>query len=137
MGMTNYLEEQLGTHIFRDGTYTPPTTLYMALLTTLPTSDECDDEVELATASYDRVAYGPSDAAWSAPVAGDGKFYNMFSIIFPTPGEDWGTIVGWCFYDADTGGNPLFFSALASNKNVPDGAPAPEFNPGAVSFTFD
>ncbi len=139
MGMTNYLEEQLGAHLFRDGTFAKPTTLYMGLFTTLPTTDAGDDGVEEAAASYDRVAYGPSDTHWAAPVGGNGEFYNSFSIIFPTPQEDWGTIVGWGLFDADlsTGGNLLIFSPLAANKNVPDGAPAPEFNPGAVKFTLD
>lgn len=139
MGMTNYLEEQLGMHLFRTGTYTAPTELHMGLFTTMPTSDVGDDGVEVAAASYDRVLYGPSDSAWSAPVDGNGEFYNLFSIIFPTPQEDWTTIVGWGLWDADlvTGGNLLVFSPLASDKNVPNGAPAPEFNPGAIKFTFD
>lgn len=138
MGMTDYLEEQMGTHLFRTGTYVKPTTLYMLLFTTLPTTGAAIDGVECAAASYDRVPYGPSDAAWAAPVGGNGEFYNLFSIIFPTPQENWGTIVGWGLADADlaTGGNLLIFSALASNKNVPNGAPAPEFNPGAVKFTL-
>ena len=139
MGMTNYLEEQLGNHLFRAGTFVKPTELYMGLFTTLPTDDAGTGGVEEAAASYDRVLYGPSDTHWAAPVGGNGEFYNLFSIIFPTPQEDWGTIVGWGLWD-DTllgGGNLLIFHALAANKNVPNGAPAPEFNPGAVKFTLD
>jgi len=139
MGMTNWLEEQLGTHLFRAGTFNKATGLYMGLFTTLPTTDVGDDGVECVAASYDRVLYGPSDTHWAAPVAGNGEFYNLFSIIFPTPAEDWTTIVGWGLWDADlaTGGNLWIFQALAANKNVPNGAPAPEFNPGAVKFTLD
>ena len=139
MGMTNYLELQLGTHMFRTESFAKPSGLYLGLFTVLPTNDAGEGGTELATASYDRVSYGPSDAAWSAPVDGNGEFYNLFSVIFPTPQEDWGTVVGWGLFDADlaTGGNLLVFSALAANKNVPDGAPAPEFNPGAIKFTFD
>lgn len=136
MGMTDYLEEQLGTHLFRDGSYTKPTSLHLGLYTTLPTLDDGSDGVEEAAASYARVQYGPADAAWSLPVGGDGRFYNLYSIVFPTPQEDWGTIVGWGLWDAATGGNLLIFSAIAANKNVPYGAPAPEFNPGAVTFTL-
>ena len=80
MGMTNYLEEQLGNHIFRAGTYTPPTNLYLALFTTLPDNDAGENGVEVIAVSYDRVLYGPSDEAWSAPVDGNGEFYNIFSI---------------------------------------------------------
>jgi len=139
MGMTNYLEEQIGGHLFRTSTMAKPTSLHLALFTALPTTDAGSDGVECAAASYDRVSYGPADAAWTAPVDGNGEFYNNYSIVFPTPQEDWGTIVGWGLFDADleTGGNLLIFSAIAANKNVPNGAPAPEFNPGAIKFTLD
>jgi hypothetical protein len=139
MGMTDYLEQQLGNHLFRDAAFTKPTTLYMGLFTTLPTADDGTGGIECPAASYGRVAYGPSNTHWTEPVDGNGEFYNLFSIIFPTPQEDWGTIVGWGLFDADlaNGGNLLIFSPLASNKNVPNGAPAPEFNPGAVKFTFN
>jgi len=137
MGMTNYLEEQLGDHLFRDGTYAKPVSLHMGLFTTMPTTDAGDDGVEIAGASYARVSYGPSDSAWAEPVGGNGEFYNIFSIVFPTPAEDWGTVLGWGLFDAATGGNCLLFALLAASKNVPNGAPAPEFNPGAVKFTLD
>jgi hypothetical protein len=137
MGMTDYLEEQLGNHLFRSGTFAKPAEIHMGLFTTLPTADDGSGGVEIVGASYARVEYGPDDSAWAAPVGGNGEFYNVYSIVFPTPQEDWGTVVGWGLFDAATGGNLLLFAALASNKNVPNGAPAPEFNPGAVKFTLD
>ena len=146
MGMSNYLEEQIGGFLFRDGTFTKPTTLYFGLLTTLPTADDGTGLVECAGTYYDRVLYGPSDLHWSAPVDGNGQYANLFSIIFPKPPsiaegppEGWGTIVGWALWDDSlaNGGNYLISAPLGSNKNVPAGAPAPEFNPGAIKFTLD
>lgn len=134
MSATNWLEDALAKHIFRAGAALPqPTELHVALYTTLPAEDGTGG-VEPSAASYARVQYGPGSTYWSAPSNGDGTVKNEFAITFPSPTEDWGTIVGWGIYDES--GNLWFVNALAANKDVLAGNPAPEFNPGAMSVVI-
>lgn len=131
MSASNYLENALVEHLFRSGTaLSQPTTLEIALFTTLPDEDNLGG-VEPAAASYARVSYGPGAAYWSAPSAGDGRVANSFAITFPAPTEDWGTILGFGIFDQS--GNLLFVNSLAAPKDVLSGNPAPEFNPGALA----
>lgn len=131
MSASNYLENALAEHIFRAGTPLPqPTELHVALFTTMPDEDDVGG-VEPTAASYERVQYGPGASYWAAPVAGDGRVLNSFSITFPAPTEDWGEIAGFGIYDeAD---NLWFADSLAAPKDVLAGNPAPEFNPGALT----
>lgn len=132
---TNYLEEQLGTHILRTSSFTKPSTIYVALFTTLPGEDGTGG-VEVSGTGYARIQHGPSDATWAAPTGGNGAFSNAGSIQFGSPSANWGTIVGFGIFDAVSSGNLLLSSALTSNITISDGDPAPAFADGALTITF-
>lgn len=137
--MSNYLENKLIDHIFRDTAYSKPTTLYIALLTTNCvdsdtgtnlTSASGGTGVEVTGGSYARTAYNPSASAnWEATQGGvsgassgtGGLTSNNGVITFPTASSSWGTVSGIAVCDALTNGNILFHGALASSKTVGSG----------------
>jgi hypothetical protein len=123
---SDYLEGQLIAHIFRTATFTKPTVLAHALLTTLADDDDTGEfststGVEVTNAgSYARVDHPPLDANWAAPDAGDGVTSNVGDIEWATATGNWGTIVGVGITSSATYdvGNLLFHGALTVNKTV-------------------
>lgn len=133
--MSDYLEEIFIDHLLRTGTFSKPAAIYVALFTTA--QDDADSGgVEVAAASYNRIAVTQLDANWNAPAAGNGLTDNVSDITFDTPAENWGTIVGFGIYDAVTGGNLLIHGTLGTSKTVNNGDPAPKFSAGDLNLTF-
>jgi hypothetical protein len=123
--MSNYLEQQLLTHLFRTGTFTKPTTLYFALAS--GTLDETMDGtlggLEMANAgSYARASLAPSDANFSAvsEVAGSGETQNSASITFPQATADWGTATDVAVMDSGVygAGHILLLGKLQTSKLI-------------------
>lgn len=132
--MSDYLEVELRKHVFRTGSFTKPTALYVALFTANPT--DAGGGTEVNGGSYARVQRDPLDANWTAASATDGLTDNAAAITFPTPTANWGTITGFGIFDAATLGNLLIWGALAVQKTVNNGDPAPSFAAGALDITF-
>jgi len=132
--MSDWLENQIIDHIFRTGSFTKPSALFVALFTAAPT--DSGGGTEVAAASYARVQRDPLDANWDATSGSDGKTANSAIITFPTPAENWGTIVAIGVFDASTGGNLLFHMLQTPNKTVNNGDTAPSFAVGALTFTL-
>lgn len=123
--MSNYLEGELINLIFRTATYTKPATVVIALCTAAPTDASTGATIpEVASAfGYSRVTFGPADANWSAPIAGDGTTKNVTAITFPqASGGSWGTITYVAIVDSATygAGNMLFYGALTTPKIIDD-----------------
>ena len=134
---SNYLEEEIGKHLLRTGSWTKPTEIWVALFTTLPAEDGTGGtEVSTSATNYGRVQHGPSDATWAAPVGGNGQFSNLGTITFGTPSDDWGTVVGFGLYDDETSGNLLVAASLVLPVVVNDGDAAPEFAEGYLKITI-
>jgi hypothetical protein len=131
MSASNYLENLCIELLFRSGTIHQPTALKVALFLTMPGEDGVGG-AEPSAPSYARADAGPGATYWSAPVSGDGTTTNDIAIIFPTPVEDWGTVLGYGIYD-DLG-NLLILDTLAVSKEILAGDPAPIFSPGALSI---
>lgn len=129
-GFADYLENKLLDHIFTDGAYTPPATLYVALSTTTPT-DAGANFTEPANA-YARVATVAAD--WSA--SSGGSKTNTGALTFPTASGSWGTITYFGIYDASTSGNLLIWGALTAPVAVSTGQ-TPVFNASALVITLD
>ncbi len=130
---TDYLEQQIITHIFRTGSFTKPSALYIALVTALGSDSAAGTEV--SGGSYARVQRDPLDANWAAPGAG-GATNNIADLVFPTPTADWGTIVGVEIWDGPTGGaNRLYHGALTTPRTVNNGDPAPLFPASSLVVT--
>lgn len=131
--MSDYLEDELVKHVFRTGSFTKPTALYVALFTEAPT--DAGGGTEVTGTGYARINRAPLDANWDA--SADGLTANTAVITFGTPTANWGTVTHYALFDAVTSGNMLFHGALTSTKVVNNGDPAPTFPAGNLNFTFD
>jgi hypothetical protein len=145
-GMSDYLENKLIDFVFRGQTFTPPTTLYVALFTTAD-NDAGSTRVEVSGGAYARAAIASSAANWAAtngpgvttPASSGntGTTSNNNAIPFPTPTANWGTVQGIGIMDAATGGNELWYSPLSTPQTINNGQTAPQFNAAALSIQID
>lgn len=128
--MSDYLEGQLIDHVFRTNTFTKPTVLAFALLTTNAVDADTGQfttgtGVEVTNANaYARQDRPPLDANWDAPTAGDGLTDNAAALTFPTAsGGSWGTITGAAICSSTTydTGNMYLHGALTASKVIGDG----------------
>lgn len=132
--LSNYLKNQLRTHVFRTGSFAKPATLYVALFTVAPT--DAGGGTEVAGGAYARVQVGPADASWSAH-ATDGRTQNVAVVTFPVPSANWGTVTHMAIFDALAAGNMLAWQQLVTARVVNNGDPAPAFNATALDFQWD
>lgn len=107
--LSTYLKNKLNDGILRNVAYTFPTTVYLALFTTDPTNDNTGTEV--SGGSYVRLPI-----TFSASVGGSSS--NTTDIIFSTATIAWGNITHGGIFDALSGGNLLFHSALSTPKLI-------------------
>lgn len=148
--MTNFLENKLIDHLFRNVPYTAPATLHIGLFTAMPTSDGASAGTEVSTTgtNYARYALTSNTTNWAATDATgstaatsggtSGTTSNNTAITYNTPGAtNWGTVVGMGIWDASTGGNLLIFASLTASKTVNSGDAAPSFPAAALSFQVD
>lgn len=143
--ISDYLENKLIDFVFRGQTFTPPTTIYVALFTTSD-NDAGSTRVEVTGGGYARYAVTSSLANWAGTQAAlstvasngtSGTTSNNNVITFPSPTANWGTIQGIGLFDAVTGGNELFYGALTTPKAVNNGDSAPSFAASALSIQID
>jgi len=125
--MSNYLENALLNHVFRNTAMTSPTTVYVALYTSDPTDD--DTGAEVSGGGYERQA-----VTFSAP--SNGVISNSSTIIFPVATANWGTITHIGIKDASTGGNLLVYNAVIQPKTINAGDQV-IINAGELTITFD
>jgi len=123
--MSDYLEGALADHCTRTTNFTPPTTLYIGLLTVLADDASTGDfgvstGTEVSGGSYARVAVSRADAEFTDPAV-DGISSNVNAITFMTATAGWGTVVGFFIADAATDGNVLFHGSLSVNKTIDSG----------------
>ena|SRR5688500_7938116 len=141
--MSDYLENKLIDHIFRNRSFSVPAAIYVALFTAAPS--DSGGGTEVSGGSYARVQVGPSDSAWEstqgttaaeASTGTGGATENGADITFPAPTANWGSVTHFGIFDASTSGNLLFHGALATAKTVNNGDPAPKFLAGALDVTL-
>lgn len=132
--MSNYLENELVKHIFRTGSFTKPSALYVALYTSAPS--DSGGGTEVSGGSYARAQLDPSDSNWAATSGSDGKTSNSVEITFAAPTGNWGTITHFGIFDASTSGNLLIHGALTVSKTVNNADAAPKFAVNALEVTF-
>jgi hypothetical protein len=125
---SNYAQNKLLDQLNRAQTALTPATLYVTLDTTAGTAQACGTEV--SGGSFARQAITSSLANWagtqgagttsaSSNASGtSGTTSNNNPITFPAPTANWGTIVGFCIFDAASGGNLLFYAPLTTPKTV-------------------
>ena len=110
---SDYLEDKLLKHAFTNTTYTPASTLYVALYTVAPSDSGGGTEVSGGSYSRTSVAFS---------VSGTGTLCtNSSAVEFAAATASWGTVVAVSVYDASTGGNMLAWADLAANKTIDSG----------------
>lgn len=130
--MSDYLENALINHIFRNTDFTRPANIYVALFTAAPS--DSGGGTEVSGGSYARVAVATgASSGWDA--ASGGATANTNVVTFPTATADWGTITHVGFFDASTGGNLLFHGALTASKVVSSGDIF-RFNAGEIDIAL-
>ena len=110
--MSYYLENALLNAILRASTYTSPSDIFVALYTSNPNDDGSGAEVSGGS-------YARKQATFAAPVGGVAT--TNADVAFDQASATWGTITHAALYDAVTGGNLLFHTALDIDKLVETG----------------
>jgi hypothetical protein len=131
MHLSDYLENQLCDAVLGGGTWTRPTTVYVALFTAGP--DDAGAGTEVSGGSYAREAV--TNNATNFPNASGGTKTNATEIEFATATANWGNITGVGFFTESTGGNCLLAMQFATPRSILDGDTA-KFSTGAISLTF-
>lgn len=145
-GLSNYLENKLIDHVFKQTPYTAPATLYVALFTVSPGDSDTGTEVSTVGTGYARAAIAASSSAnWSttqgtntAPSTGtSGSTSNLIDINFAAPTANWGDLVAFGIYDAASGGNLLYYATFPSKITVNLGSAAKKFAAGNLVITYN
>ena len=130
MSFSDYLENKLLDHMLNDGTYTPPTNVFVALYTATP--NDAGGGTEVAGGSYARQSTAGAD--WNA--AASGSKDNANDVLFPTATAAWGTVTSFGLFDAVSGGNLLAYGDLTVSKAVGDGDTI-KFTAGNLTVNLD
>jgi len=132
---SNYLFQKERDLLLKGTAFTPPTALYVALMTTAPTlANTGGVEVSTSGTGYARVAINNS-GGWNGPSGVNLEYSNANDITFGSPTANWGTIVAVSLYDAATGGNLIFSATLNASKTVSSGDGAPKILAGAARIS--
>lgn len=132
--LTNYTENNIINHIFRTGSFTKPSYLYVGLITGI-TDAEAGTVTEVSTGSYARVVRNPLDANWNASTT-SGTTANTATLQFPAATADWGSCTHFGIWDAATGGNLLIYAPLTAARTITNGT-TPSFGAGALTYQID
>jgi hypothetical protein len=124
---TDFMENKIIDHMLRNQSYTPPSTVYVALFTSAPS--DAGGGTEVSGGSYARQAVTLSAAS-------GGASENSAVITFPTATADWGTVTHLALMDAATGGNMLMHTPLDASKTVNNGDTF-KINAGDLDITVD
>jgi len=142
--LSDFVENKIIDWFLRGQAYTPPATVYVALLTAAPS--DTGGGTEVSGGSYARVAVASSLANWAGTQAAasttassgtGGTTSNNGAITFPAPTANWGSVTHMAVYDASSAGNLLWYSALTTAKTVNSGDPAPSFPAASLTLQLD
>jgi hypothetical protein len=131
---TQQLQNALVDTLMRGQPFLTPSTWYLALVTQLGSTTQ--PGIEVSGGSYARVAVNASLAAWAGTQAPgstiasngtSGLVSNNAAIQFPAPTADWGTVVGYEFWDAPTSGNRWISGKLNTALTIRNADPARKF----------
>lgn len=124
-GFGAYFEDQILGFFAHTNVAAAPSTLYMALLSALPTDGATVTETDYA--SYARKSMAPGSIFGTAPTGNSpAVLANAAAITFATAtGNSSLNVVGWAIFDASTGGNliaygPVGTPAIVTNTSTPN-----------------
>jgi len=134
MSFTNNLEAELLDHIFTDGAYSPPATLYIGLSTSTPT--EAGGNIsEPSGNGYDRKSVAAADMD-AAVEGGPSSKDNGSELAFDQATGSWGTVTHFVVFTASSGGTALMFGSLTTSKTIDNGDVA-RFSAGDFEITLE
>jgi hypothetical protein len=110
---SDYLEDKLLKHAFTNTSYTPATTLYVALYTAAPTDAGGGTQITGNNYARTSVAFTVSGTSTLAT--------NSAAVEFPAATASWGTVVAVGIFDASTAGNLLAWADLTTSKTIDTG----------------
>lgn len=102
---SDFLENELLDHVFRNASYTPPAAVYLALYTAAPTDAGGGTQVSGSGYARQAVTFG---------AASGGAIANTGAVSFTATGGNFGSIVAVGIFDASTSGNLLTWKAITS-----------------------
>ena len=112
--LSDYMENKILEHMFRNQAHTPPATIYLALCTTA--TNDAGGGTEVTGNGYARTAIPLASAAAA------GLLSNSGVITFPAAsGGAWGLCSHVKICDASTAGNVMMHGALTVSKQIDDG----------------
>lgn len=102
---TDYLENALLNHVYRNIAMTSPLTVYLGIFTVTPS--DAGGGTEVTGGGYARQA-----VTFGAPSGG--AISNTAEVAFTASGANFGTIVAGAIFDAASGGNMLSWDGFPS-----------------------
>lgn len=124
---SDYLENALLDHVFRNTALTSPTTVYLALYTAAPSDSGGGTEVSGGGYARQSVTFG---------AAASGTISNTADVSFTPSGANYGTVTNWGIFDASTGGNLLVHGSFSPSIVLNDGD-THTFSSGDIDITLD
>lgn len=140
---TQQLQNALVDAVMRGQPFQTPLTWYIALVTQL--GDTVAPGLEVSGTGYLRqpvnaslLNFSGTQGAGSTTASSgtSGSSSNNVAISFGNAGTPWGTIIGYEFWDAATGGNRWLAGKLANALTINVGDPARGFAIGALSVSI-
>lgn len=110
--MSDFLENAMINHVFRNTPYSQTATVYVALFSSDPTDAGTGDELIDATSP----GYLRRAATFIAPT--NGVTSNDADIVFPVATADWLEATHVATFDATSGGNMLMHKVLTTPVTV-------------------
>lgn len=133
-GLSEMVARAILDHIFSDPPYTPPTTFYLGLSSTVPAVDG-SNFTEPSTGGYVRLATSASD--WSgASGASPSVKANSTAFTWPVATDDWlagAELVAFGLFDAPVAGSAVVLGELTVPKAVSAGD-TPVCHPGKLQI---
>ncbi len=127
--MSDYLEQKLLEHVFRNISFVSPSTVYLCLYTTA--TDDGNGGTEVSGNGY-----GRQPITFGAAQSPAGTIQNSALISFPTATPSgWGTVTHFAIHDAAIAGNRLVWGALNASKIINAGDRI-EFAINDITITF-
>ena len=102
---SDYLEDAVLDHVFRNVALTSPTTVYLALFTVAPTDAGGGTEVSGAGYARQAITFG---------AASGGVMNNSVAVSFTASGGNYGDVLAVGIFDALTVGNLLAWDGITS-----------------------
>ena len=119
-----YLDNTILNIVLQNASYSPATsTVYLALLTSVPTPSDTGSTIQTNEPSDSKYARQP---VTFGTVAASGIISNTTVINFPATAvppvyaTNWGTLVAVALCDNSTGGSMLYYGQLGTPKSITD-----------------